>query len=306
MSASINKIIVDWGTTNFRAFAVDDTGAILCEREKNMGLLQVEDGQFSQSLEALLIAWFSDLGDTYRYKALPVFMAGMVGSLKGWVNVPYAKTQAGLGEISAGAHRFTLPWGAEACIYPGVSHSVEAGVNEVMRGEEVQLIGLSALNQKDHFHAMLPGTHNKHAVFGDGKISAFSSFLTGEMFSVMSKHMLLGKGLDAAQLGQHEEAFLRGVKDGVETTQLGNTLFRSWTHRLFNQLDESEVLDYLSGMLIGNELQDLSASHYYLIGGSGLTERYHLALKSLDVNASVVSGNDCFVAGMAALADSSV
>lgn len=289
---NIRSLIVDWGTTNFRAFAMDDQGRIIDEQAHPLGLLQVKDGAFAASLQAVLGRWLS------HYQDLPVYMAGMVGSMKGWVNVEYAKTQAGAAELAGGAYRFVLPWGSEAFIIPGVCHQRAPGVQDVMRGEEVQLLGLSQLQNEHDFHAMLPGTHNKHVHFSEGKISAFSSYLTGELFSVVSEHMLIGKGLDKSQLGAHDEAFLKGVDEGSETEQLTSTLFQAWTHRLFKHLREEEVLDYLSGLLIGNELKALKADHYYLVGGSALCKRYQQACMHINIHTQIVSGNACFISGM--------
>lgn len=296
-NTNISSLVVDWGTTNFRAFAIAANGQVIDQVEHHLGLLQVKDGKFADALQSVLAPWLPG------YASLPVVMAGMVGSLKGWVNVAYAETSAGADDLLHKAHRFTLPWGPSACIVPGVSHQLEDGVFDVMRGEEVQLIGLAELESKTDFYAMLPGTHNKHVQFSGGKISAFRSFLTGELFSVLSEHMLIGRGLDKQQLGKHDQAFIQGVDDGVATSQLSATLFQCWTHRLFKNLNEQEILDYLSGMLIGNELKALQSKHYYLVGGSGLCKRYQQACMHLAIDTTIVSGNDCFITGMNSLSN---
>ena len=180
-------------------------------------------------------------------------------------------------------------------------HQVRDAVFDVMRGEEVQLIGLAQLQKQTHFKAMLPGTHNKHVSFQDGKVQAFSSYLTGELFSVISEHMLIGKGLDKSQLGHHHAAFLKGVDDGRSTEQLTSTLFQAWTHRLFKHLRDEEILDYLSGLLIGNELKALDCDLYYLVGGAKLCQRYEQACQHIGVRTTTVSGNACFIAGMNSL-----
>lgn len=289
---NISSLIVDWGTTNFRAFAISADGKVIDQVEHHLGLLQVKNGLFAEALQSVLEPWMPS------YKSLPVFMAGMVGSLKGWVNVAYAETEAGVADLLNKAHKFSLPWGPAAYIVPGVCHRLNDNVYDVMRGEEIQLFGLAEKENKVDFHAMLPGTHNKHVQVSKGKITAFRSFLTGEMFSVVSEHMLIGRGLDKKELGKHTDAFIKGVEDGANTSQLSATLFQCWTHRLFKNLNEQEILDYLSGMLIGNELRALEAKHYYLVGGSSLCERYRQACAHLSVDTTIVNGNDCFIAGM--------
>jgi 2-dehydro-3-deoxygalactonokinase len=167
-----------------------------------------------------------------------------------------------------------------------------------MRGEEVQLFGLAQITSKSSLNAILPGTHSKHARFSENKMTEFSSFMTGELFSVISQHTILGKGLP--EQIDSQQAFLRGVREG-KTDKLTSTLFAARTHRLFNNLKDTEILDYLSGLLIGNELKSLANVHVYLVGDKGLCNRYKLACGALFIESTYVNGDECFLAGMANL-----
>lgn len=291
--SNVSYLIVDWGTTNFRAFAMSANGELQGVKEAHLGLLQVEDGQFDKALEGLLNEW------GIPFQTLPIYMAGMVGSAKGWVNVPYAKAPAGISDLVANTHRMTLPWGANAFIIPGVSYNISGDQHDVMRGEEVQLIGLAHLLGADSFSAVLPGTHSKHAVVENGGIASFASYLTGEVFSVFSKYTLLGKGLpDSAPYD--EKAFLKGVAE-AQTGELTNKMFLAWTHRLFSNLSEAQIPDYLSGLMIGFELRNATSTKLNLVGGSSLCSRYQVAAKSLSINSEIYAGNECFLAGMKAI-----
>ncbi|WP_111977178.1 2-dehydro-3-deoxygalactonokinase [Algibacillus agarilyticus] len=283
-------LIIDWGTTNFRAFAMDESGTVIDKKEQPMGLLQVEDGNFAAALESVLTGWI------HNYQTTPVYMAGMVGSQMGWVNVDYTSTPVGEDSLANNVHSFELPWGAKATIIPGVSHQIDTGAFDVMRGEEVQLFGLSKVVKQDTLAVILPGTHSKHATFSHGKMTAFSSFMTGELFSVISKHTILGKGLPEQLDSPY--AFLKGVKEGKITNKLTSTLFATRTHRLFNNIAETAVLDYLSGLLIGNELKSLTQDHVYLVGGTSLCERYKAACEALNISSTYLNGDECFLAGM--------
>ncbi|TLU64319.1 2-dehydro-3-deoxygalactonokinase [Thalassotalea litorea] len=289
-TANINHVIVDWGTTNFRAFAMDAEHRLLATKEASLGLLSVSDGNFAQALQKQLGDWLDP------ENPFPVFMAGMVGSAKGWVNVPYAQTPACASDLVKNAYRFELPWGGEAIIIPGVSHNSQNDQYDVMRGEEVQLLGLAELIRKDDFQAVLPGTHSKQVAFEQGMINHFSSYLTGEVFSVFSEHTMLGKGLPKSETFD-QVAFIKGVKE-AQSGELTNKMFLAWTHRLFNNLKEQQIKDYLSGLLIGFELRNLSVQDVFLVGGQALCQRYELALQQLSKNGQIFSGNDCFLAGM--------
>ncbi|MGF1733762.1 2-dehydro-3-deoxygalactonokinase [Photobacterium satsumensis] len=289
-------LVIDWGTTNFRAFAMGKQGDVLDKVELSLGLLQVKEGEFAIELENVLSDWLDE------YKHLPIFMAGMVGSQQGWANVDYAPTSVSARQLADKAYRFELPWGATATIVPGVSHQTENGLYDVMRGEEVQLFGLAKLTGMADLVAVMPGTHSKHAVFSKGELVEFSSYMTGELFSVISKHTILGRGLPEAEPLTDDLVFLKGVSEG-QGEQLTNTLFMARTHRLFDNITDAEVLDYLSGVLIGNELKalDVKQAQVYLVGGSKLCERYQLACQELGIESTYINGDECFIAGMAAI-----
>ena len=65
-------IAVDWGTSSFRAYRLDATGAVREQRSAAAGLLSC-DGRFAAVLAQQLEGW-----DDER-----VWMAGMVGSRSG-------------------------------------------------------------------------------------------------------------------------------------------------------------------------------------------------------------------------------
>ncbi|WP_048693949.1 2-dehydro-3-deoxygalactonokinase [Catenovulum maritimum] len=287
-------LIIDWGTTNFRAFAMSEAGDLLAKKELGMGLLQVEAGQFAKALETVLAEWLSD------YKSLPIYMAGMVGSLQGWVNVPYAAAPLSNGQLIDQAHQFDLPWGASATIIPGVSYQVSDSVYDVMRGEEVQLFGLAKLVEQTDFIAVMPGTHSKHVKFEQAKLTEFSTYMTGELFSVISKQTILGKGLPEQSKSAPADAFYQGVTES-QLDNFTNVLFHARTHRVFGTIAETEIYDFLSGLLIGYELKNLKNQTIYLVGGESLCQRYVLVCEQFGIQAKIVNGDDCFLAGMSGL-----
>ena len=81
---------VDWGTSNFRAFLLDASGAILDRRSGPHGIMTVSDGDFAQTLARRIGDWLSD-------GRLPILMSGMIGSRQGWVEAPYVATPLGIG-----------------------------------------------------------------------------------------------------------------------------------------------------------------------------------------------------------------
>jgi 2-dehydro-3-deoxygalactonokinase len=70
-------IVVDWGTTSFRAFRIAGDGAILDRRVSPRGIMHVPDGRFADTLREAIGDWL-DAGENR------VLLAGMIGSRQGW------------------------------------------------------------------------------------------------------------------------------------------------------------------------------------------------------------------------------
>ena len=122
-------IAADWGTTNRRAYLIDSSGRCVDEFEDGKGVLSVESDGFPAAVAEIR----ERLGDK------PLLLAGMVGSNRGWKEVPYVPCPAGIDDLAR-----SLVWvGEREAIVPGVSYQGE-GRADVMRGEEVQLLGAVA------------------------------------------------------------------------------------------------------------------------------------------------------------------
>src|SRR6476620_6231537 len=170
-------IAVDWGTTNRRAYRIDASGKCADEFEDHKGVLSVPDGDFASAVAEIR----QRLGDH------PLLLAGMIGSNRGWKEAPYVPCPAGLDEIAK-----ALVWpGEREAIVPGVSY-LGNGRADVMRGEEVQLLGAVAAGLIDPMGLVChPGTHNKWATRRKGEISEFRTVMTGELFSLLKEHSIL-------------------------------------------------------------------------------------------------------------------
>ncbi|MEO7635570.1 MAG: 2-dehydro-3-deoxygalactonokinase, partial [Sphingomicrobium sp.] len=188
-------IAVDWGTTNRRAYALDADRRQGAEFEDGEGVLSIAPGGFPAAIAQIR----ERLGDK------PLLMAGMVGSNRGWVEAPYVPCPAGIEELAAGLAR---P-GENAAIVPGVSFS-DGDRADVMRGEEVQLLGALAagLIPADCL-VCHPGTHNKWATLSGGTIARFRTVMTGELFNLLKGHSILADLLRGE--AEPDAAFLAGV-----------------------------------------------------------------------------------------------
>lgn len=286
-------IAVDWGTTNFRAFLMNDAQR-MDQMSHPCGLLSVENAQFAATLQRMLMPWLQEYGN------LPIAMAGMVGSQQGWHEVPYAPLPCTANALLAGTYSFTTPWGSPAWIIPGVSGASHFDQPDVMRGEEVQLLGLSRLHPAGEQFALLPGTHSKHAQILEGKIATFSTFMSGEIFSILCQHSLLGKGLPPQE--EDQSAFLLGVKTVLRGAPFTHLIFSARTRRLAGELSPAHVHSYLSGLTIGYELLAVpTGQQAWVVGSPALTQRYLLASPLMDLKLTPINGDDCFIHGLSHL-----
>lgn len=274
-------IAVDWGTSSFRAYRLDASGAVLEQRSAAAGLLACQ-GRFEPMLAQQLAGWDDEL----------ILMAGMIGSRNGWREVPYVACPAGLDEIAAGMLCVVaegLP-GRRIVIAPGLSHRPAAGTPEVMRGEETQLLGLfGELAGAGPHTVCLPGTHSKWATVGAGRINAFHTAMTGELYAVLKQHSLLGALMNHEASSDDAPAFELGVRTSTDAGGLLSHLFSVRTCGLFAELSAAQLPSYLSGLLIGHELNGLlaGAGHVHLIGSEALVQRYRRALALRHVDAQV-------------------
>jgi 2-dehydro-3-deoxygalactonokinase len=287
-------IAVDWGTSSFRAYRLDGSGAIRERRERPRGIAQVPAGGFPRVLAEEIGDWLAGGGET-------VVLCGMVGSRQGWVEVPYCECPAGAAELAARLQRVELD-GAAAFIVPGVCGLDSAGVRDVMRGEETQILGaMDALPEAAV--VCLPGTHSKWVRVERRRIVGFATHFTGELFAVLKNHSLLGRMIQDG--APDEAAFRAGVARSGESEGLLHHLFGVRAKALFGELSAAGGGEYLSGLLIGHELRNALAAAgtapVFLLGAPGLVARYALALGALGVAPRVLDAESA-VTGMLRLA----
>jgi 2-dehydro-3-deoxygalactonokinase len=215
----------------------------------------------------------------------PVVLSGMASSSAGLVELPYAQMPFATDGRSVIAQWLDL---STLFLHPVLLVSGVRNTDDVMRGEETQLIG--CMGQGDGWY-IFPGTHSKHILVKDGAIVDFCTYMTGEFFGLLSEMSLLSGSVEKNE-GLSGEAgqgpFQRGVQDAAGTNLL-RAAFRVRTNDLFGKLSAKENYHYLSGLLIGTELQDFavktrsSGGKGYLCCGQALKDYYEKALAVLDL-----------------------
>jgi 2-dehydro-3-deoxygalactonokinase len=131
---------------------------------------------------------------------------------------------------------------------------------------------------------MLPGTHSKWVQVQSGRVTHFQTFMTGEVYALLSQQSILAKTLDLN--GAFDEtAFLQGVDQSQTAGSVLHKIFAVRTLGLFERMSAAALPSYLSGLLIGEELRThtlgADSAPVILIGSHTLTLRYTLALQHL-------------------------
>lgn len=284
-------IAVDWGTTNRRAYLLDADGRQGPEFEDGKGVLHVPAGGFPAAVAEIR----ARLGDK------PLLMAGMIGSDRGWVEVPYVPCPAGIEELARG---LTMP-GENAAIVPGVCFS-DGKRADVMRGEEVQLLGAFAAGLiPGDCLVCHPGTHNKWATLAGGKIARFRTVMTGELFNLLKAHSILSDLLQGE--AEPDAVFAAGVRAGLAGDGLPAELFAVRARVLLGEAERGDAPSFTSGLLIGTDvaigLGERAAGEIIVMGRPELTRLYAAAIADAGARAIELDGERSFIAGCARIAE---
>ena len=302
MPQDTQLVALDWGTTSLRAYRIGPDGAVLDTRAAPLGILKVPDGDFDGTFDQIAGPWL-DASPT-----APVIACGMIGSRQGWVEAPYVPCPAGVADLAARLTPHDTRRGRTVWFVPGVNRFDADGVGDVIRGEETQIVGAGGSGV-----FLLPGTHSKWVWVEDGRLTWFATFMTGEVFAVLRDHSILGRLMSG---DAHDgEAFRRGLdyawREGPAAGGLLKRLFSARTLGLFGHMAAPALPAYLSGLLIGSEIDEACGciaaasgtppQRITVVGGVALAARYEEALVARGL-AAERRGEETTTAGLARIA----
>lgn len=292
MSIKLAWIGVDWGTTNLRVYCVGMNGSIVAEEQSDRGMNSLVRDEFEGALLELIEPWLSDEQIT------PVFACGMVGARQGWHEAEYRQVPChpySSGELTIVS---TIDSRIKVSILPGLS---QLNPVDVMRGEETQIAGFLA-NEPNFYGAIcLPGTHTKWVAIENGKITAFKTFMTGELFSLLSSQSVLRHSV--SETGNDESAFVEAALNAVNDPKfVTNHMFGLRALSLLASQRPIAARASLSGMIIGQEICAAQVfwkqNDVVLIGASEMNKNYDMVLNQLEVNTRVLTSKKATLLGL--------
>ena len=300
----------DWGTTNLRIRLVDaSTNFVVSGIETDQGiskvfsqwkLSEVDRFRFYCDILQNCISNVKPLTDKSS-ETIPVIVSGMASSNIGMIELPYAELPVGID--GSGLFIQLFP-GSSDFVHPLIVVSGVRSDTDLMRGEEVQVIGACRSRSVGEKLFILPGTHSKHVWTDDNNITDLKTHMTGELFQLLAVNIILSISIDLSDdlntpgwESFFEEGFVQSLKSGV----LEN-LFSLRVAHIFNKRTPQQNGYYLNGLLIGSELKNISERHdrEIVLVSNELQKKYYSAgldLLKVGVNRRWVSSEIATIAG---------
>ena len=316
---------LDWGTTSCRAYLLGEGGAVLDRRLDGRGVLALSHSSenrtaaFEQELEGLCGDWLR------RDPGLPLVACGMVGSNQGWAEADYRHLPVDLTERPESLTEVPTSLGS-LFIIPGLFKDGKVGSPsehpDVIRGEETQLLGALPSNAegadddgaRSPSVVVLPGTHTKWLRLDGTLVSDFVTTMTGELFGLVMQHSIVAR-LAEEPSAPDMDAFDRGLDVAFSAagplpaapTDIATSLFSARTLVMAGELEPASVKDYVSGLMIGAEVErfarcwigeeDRAGGPITVCANAQLGKRYARALERAGI-ASALAPEDAVVAGL--------
>jgi 2-dehydro-3-deoxygalactonokinase len=290
----------DWGTTSFRLRLVNRKNQELIGEvfsQNGIGKTfnhwkEIKDdgttrGTFFRRELKQQIDLLAEKAD-FNLDGIPMVLSGMASSSLGIQEIAYATLPFSLDGTRAVTQYFEQQqdFPHDILLLSGVRSD-----HDVMRGEETELIGLIAamdLGGKDAIF-IFPGTHSKHMFVRDGRLMDFKTYMTGEVFNLMTRYSILKDSVELNDDSDFSENARESFNGGIRESGYGdilNTLFTVRTNQLFDLLDKKQNAMFLSGLLIGSEMRHLTketGSQLVLCCQNNLYRLYKAAIETLNL-----------------------
>lgn len=307
-------IAVDWGSSSFRAYLIQINGKVIDSIKTNDGIFNLKNITANQFLTKTCANWLT------RFPGINFLLSGMVGSTRGITEVPYLSTPIELNQI--GHHLKSLHHNQEqdktifntqpsltqfqTNIVPGICYQSNHQTKDVMRGEEVQILGASLINPIKSGIICLPGTHSKWVVIENHQITQITSFVSGEFFSALQSF----QSLQEFPLNKvfQKEAFIQGVQLSLNSDGLLNAIFSSRVQMISGGIKTTDLYSYLSGMTIGAEIIAIKQkyqqlSNCFVVANQALQKLYVIALSLININCQQLEPDTCYAKGALKIAE---
>ncbi|MGI2258052.1 2-dehydro-3-deoxygalactonokinase [Shewanella sp. GXUN23E] len=306
MTAADKVILVDWGASCLRAY--------LCRQgQQRLQILDTAVGpgvakaerQFEAILTSVIAHWRAEYG------CLPVMMSGHIGSNLGWHEAPYVYCPVSPVDVAGHSVSFSAG-GHRVYVIPGVCCADDSQHLDVMRGEEIHVLGWLQLAQehtKGKHLLCLPGTHTKWVLVEDGLIRMVKTAITGELFELLSERSVLVQQR-SDEIDQQVFSMAARLTLESENGQFVHGLFGVRTLQILGKLTPWQATSYLSGLLIGSDVRAAIMAQEWqldeldslvLIGRRPLCELFETTMKIKNLPVVCIDDQETCISGYSAI-----
>ncbi len=280
----------EWGSAVMRLYLcrADGDGVTLIETVTGGGVVGCDD--FEAAFFAAAQPWFDTHGP------LPVILAGMIGSNIGWRDSGYVDAPAGVAEIATRLTSLRVR-GVDIHFTPGLKCRNLFGQPDLIRGEEMQVLGLLDDEPAAQRLICLPGRHTKWMLTEAGRITSFTTSMYGELNDLLLGHGLLGKGVNRAAWS--DDAFDAGLDIVVSKgPAFGHAVFATRGRLVLGEHTADDAAAFLGGVTIGCDVRDIlealdrrhpSKLEVLILGHDSTVEHYARAFDRLGVPHTLVT-----------------
>ncbi len=309
-------IFLDWGSSNFRAFLMQDGKAISRKQAAGGGTLKNFSGSTPESRSLEYSAFFMEqLGDWLQgHPEASVYICGAVGGREGWVETGYSVTPTGLDDVKRNLHKVSAEKlhgaaGRNVYIASGCTTAMDDGRHDVIRSEEVKSLGAAKHLGLADALLCIPGTHCKWVEIDGGKITGFESAMTGEIFNLMSERGAIAAIFKSAPTPDAPDfaSFDAGLALAARGFDFLTDVWQVRAQQLRSKTPPADLPSYFSGLLIGHELRQMEKFYQrrpaVLLADAGHKRDFYLrAFESLKWPVqAVVDSETAVFTGLAAL-----
>ncbi len=285
-----NYITIDGGTTNTRVSLVKNQRIVQTVKLSVGARIGIDNKKLLVSEIKKAVCGLSEGEQIER-----ILASGMITSEFGLYNLPHISAPAGIAQLHGGMCEVVLDGISDIPIVfiPGVKVSDGTLQNtDMMRGEETELIGLAEYGYNECIY-VLPGSHSKIIrVDSCGRISDFSTMLTGEMIAALSGATILKDAVSLNQSETDDEFLIKGY-DYCSRSGINEALFKIRVLKNMFGATEKEVYSFFIGVVLQAEISKIADTDVkkIIIGGKEQIKNamYRLLRHSCDKEVILVS-----------------
>lgn len=311
----------DWGTSRLRLRLVEGADLLVtASLESADGIaatfarwseVQERGGSRDAFYRSVLLGRIAELERLrgVRLTGIPLVISGMASSSIGMADLPYKTIPFAIdgSDLQTRIFQASQEFTHDILMISGVRDA-----NDLMRGEEVQLVGalFNAPPVAGKRLLVFPGTHSKHVVVEGARATTVRTYMTGELFDLLVNRSVLGSSVDgrgSLDPAARQRAFEEGVRVGMAENFL-HALFSVRVRGVLQQARNPENFHYLSGLVLGAELKDLAprdAAPLLIVASAEAAARYRSAMAAVGFRGQIIeeSVEKALVTGQARIAE---